>query len=226
VKEKWLGRLDGRHFTAAVRLSLDRDGKHEERRIQVWRDDVGEERERLMARFEEPPDLRGLGLLYLENRGRPNDYFLYQPSLRRVRRIAESVVRADVYGIDLEYLGFGLALIEPADIAEVQIVALGARHVIRLTEVAQRQNQRFEKRIVWLDPDSFVPLRTEHWRQGKVSLLAQTQEIRIVQGVPTPAHVVFTRPLDRESVIMVVEAVDYQMPIPSDFFSTFTLVKE
>ena len=52
-------------------------------------------------------------MLFLEQQTRPNDYFLYQPELRRVRRLPEAVANDDVYGIDLEFLGFGVAQSEP-----------------------------------------------------------------------------------------------------------------
>ena len=80
-----------------------------------------------MARFEEPPDLRGLGLLYIENQDGANEYFLYQPATRRVRRIGQSLAREDVYGIDLEYLGFGLAVGEPTRAESVAPDSLSER---------------------------------------------------------------------------------------------------
>jgi hypothetical protein len=71
VRRNWISRLNGQHFSATVVLILDRQGKREERRLTVWRDDLGPHRERVLARFDEPPDMRGLGLLYLENPDRP-----------------------------------------------------------------------------------------------------------------------------------------------------------
>jgi len=226
VKANWSERLDGRHFTADVLLRIERAGWREERRVRVFRDDEGATRERLLARFEAPPDLKGVGLLYLENAGRPNDYFLYQPSARRVRRIAETLAREDVYGVDLEYLGFGVAQIEPTEVAEAQADVIDDRSVIRLTERATRANPRFEERVVWLDPRTWVALRTEHRRRGATTLVARTEQVRELGGTPTPTRVVFER-LDRaETVTLVVERIDYASPIPDAFFSALRLVTE
>jgi len=85
--------------------------------------------------------------------------------------------------------------------------------------------QRFERRIVWLDPSSWIPLRAEHERDGATTLVARTLGIRDIQGVPTPARVVFERPLDHETIDMEFESVDYEAPIPSSFFSTLELIK-
>ena len=51
VKRRWLGRLEGCHFTATIRLRVQRSGDEEVRKILVWRDDNETKHERLMARF-------------------------------------------------------------------------------------------------------------------------------------------------------------------------------
>ena len=89
VQHRWHSRMDGRHFVAHVRMSVDLGGTLEERRVTVHRDDQGGSAERVLIRFESPPSLRKMGLLYLEQRDRPNDYFLYRPAVRRVRRLTE-----------------------------------------------------------------------------------------------------------------------------------------
>jgi hypothetical protein len=225
VKERWLGRLAGRHFQARIRMAIDSAGQREERLLDVWRDDRGPSRERLMARFEAPPDLKDFGLLYLEHEDRPNDYFLYQPATKRVRRIPERLAREDVYGIDLEYLGFGVAQIERTEIEDVRSDPVEGRPAWRLVERATQPEPRFERRVVWLDAASFVPLRAEHEKDGRTTLIARTEGLREIQGVPTPQRVVFERPLERQTVWMEIEQVDYERPIPAAYFSTLELVK-
>jgi hypothetical protein len=240
VKAAWHGRLDNRHFSARVRLSMDRAGLHEEREMLVWRDDAGGTTERVMIRFEAPPDLRNVGLLYLEHEQRPNDYFLYQPATRRVRRLPETIANEDVYGIDLEFLGFGVAQSEPTEVESLARVPLpssedgagnpsgnrtGNRKVYRLTERALRPNPRFEQRVTWLDPESFVPLRTEHIRAGRTRLLAETLETRVIQSVETPVRMRFRNADGSRRVDLRVESVDYESDVPEEYFSTFALLR-
>lgn len=224
IRQRWLGRLDGRHFTATVGLTLDRDGKTEERKVAVWRDDE-HGRERLMARFEEPYDLRGVGLLYIQNLDRPNDYFFYQPSTGRVRRIAESLAREDIYGIDLEYLGFGFAQREPADVEAVHYEDLGDRRVLCFTQHAHTPNSRFDRETIWIDPSTYLPLQIVRSLHGEAVLRARTDEIKVIQGVPTPIRLSFEREAKQETVILTVEHIDYEATIPDVYFSTFALVQ-
>ena len=226
ARERMLRRLAGTHFTALLRLEIGAADWREQRVIRLWRDDQGAARERVMLRFEAPPDLRGIAILYLENADRPNDYFLYQPAYRRVRRVPEAMAREDVYGVDLEYLGFGGAQLVPTRLESEQRDTLDGHPVIRFSEVAQEPNPRFDRRVVWLDPTNDVPLRMEHERDGEKVLVARTLEIVPVDGLATPKSMLFERLAERKTVSVSVEQVDYRSPIPEEFFSTFRLVKE
>ena len=185
VKQRWHSRLDARHFIAEITLDMDLAGLRETRELRVWRDDEKTENERVMVRFESPPDLRNVALLYLEHDDRPNDYFLYQPAIRRIRRLPETVANDDVYGIDLEFLGFGVAQSEPTEIESMSRVTLRGKATYKLVERATRSNSRFDRRSTWLDADNFVALRTEHERSGRVVLIAQVGAVQEVQGGPT-----------------------------------------
>lgn len=225
TRARWRDRLAGRHFISSVRLRYRYAEKEEERTLSVWRDDDPAGGERLMARFEEPPRLRGFGLLYLEHEGRPNDYFIYQPATGRVRRIPEGTASQDIYGVDLEFLAFGVAQSVLARPERVELVELDGREVYRLEEHAIQANQRFDHRIAHLDRETFVPVRVEHRRADATVLVATTEKVEVVQGIPTPVRTRFVRPREGTEVVMEVESIDYQTPIPGLFFSTLALVK-
>jgi hypothetical protein len=224
VAERWHGRLATRHFSASVRMEMDLGGLREERLMKVHRDDVGG-RERVLVRFDAPPDLRNVGLLYLEHADRPNDYFLYQPAMKRIRRLPQSIADDDVYGIDLEFLGFGVAQSAPTEITGMTREILDGRAMYRLDERASVPNGRFETRRTWVDAQSFVPWRTEHLRGERVVLLAQTLEVQDVQGIATPKRMRFVRPIEKREVLLQVESVDYEAPVSDEHFSALALLK-
>lgn len=228
VQRRWQSRLDGRHFTARVVLHMDLAGLRERRELRVWRDDVAGRDERLLVRFSEPSDLRDVGLLYLERADRPNDYFLYVPSTRRVRRLPPSVANDDIYGIDLEFLGFGVAQTEPTEVVSLERSEASGRSAWRLHERALRANPRFEERVTWIDAESFVALRTEHLRAGERVLAAEAAALRDVDGVSTPMRMSFTsvRGGGERKVELVVESIDYVSAIPDEYFSAMALVRK
>jgi len=225
VQEARRSRLNGRHFTAEVEMEITLDGQREDRLLEVWRDDEGARRERIMARFLAPSDLKNFGLLFVENAGKPNDYFIHQPALARVRRVSESIVSQDIYGVDLEFLGFGVAQSVRSEAESMERSELDGRAVYKLTERALEPNQRFDERVSWIDAATFISLRTEHLRAGKPALIARVTKLETIQGIPTPTRCVFERPGVGEEVRMVVRKIDYEIPIPADFFSTLALMK-
>jgi hypothetical protein len=225
VKKSWHSRLAGKHFSAKVRLSMDMAGIHEERELLVWRTDEAVGAERVMVRFTQPESVRNVGVLFLEQEGRPNDYFLYQPELRRVRRLPEAVANDDVYGIDLEFLGFGVAQSEPTEIAAMKRETLDGRPAWKLTERALRENPRFDERVTWLDSQTYIPMRTEQYRLGKKRLVARTVETRPMGGIETPIRMEFENQAENRRVTLRVAEVDYEAAIPEEYFSTLALVR-
>lgn len=225
IRRAWQSGMDGRQFSAHVLISVKIRGRVEERRLLIWRDDVDGDRERLYARFESPYDLRNLAILYIENGDRSNDYFMYQPELDRIRRISDAVARQDIYGVDLEYLGFGIAQSEPTEVERCEFVEVEDRRLVRVRERAQRWNPRFDTRVNWIDPTTMLLVRTEHYRHDRLRLLGRTVEVGEVQGVTVPKRIVFERPMAEEIVTMVVEGLDFQAGIPPDVFSTLNLLK-
>jgi hypothetical protein len=135
-------------------------------------------------------------------------------------------VSQDIYGVDLEFLGFGVAQSVPCEAQDVRMKNLGGRAVYELTERPLQPNQRFEERITWIDAASLVPLRTEHIRGGKPVLIANVERLETIQGVPTPTVSTFERPGESEKVTMSVRKIDYETPIAPDFFSTLALIKK
>ena len=225
VKRRWHSRLDGQHFQAEILMEMELAGLRESRRLRVFRVDEGSTRERVLIRFESPPDLRGVGILYLENEDRPNDYFLYTPETRRVRRLPETAVTDEIYGIDAEFLGFGVARTVRTKAQSITREEIFGRPAFRLVERALNPNRRFHERVTWVDSETFIPLRTEHIRDGRIVLSAETRQVSSVQGVPTPRHMGFDQPLKGRRVELYVEAVDYRKEISEDVFSVLSLVK-
>ncbi|HKC52582.1 MAG TPA: outer membrane lipoprotein-sorting protein [Myxococcota bacterium] len=225
VKDRWHARLGGKHFSARVKLSMDMGGIHEERELLVWRTDEAVGAERVMVRFTQPESVRNVGVLFLEQQGRPNDYFLYQPELRRVRRLPEAVANEDVYGIDLEFLGFGVAQSEPTEVDGMKRETLDGRAAYRLTERALRDNPRFDERVTWVDAQTYIPMRTEQYRLGRKRLVARTVETRAVNGIETPMRMEFENQAEDRRVLLRVAEVDYEVAIPEEYFSTLALVR-
>jgi hypothetical protein len=136
-----------------------------------------------------------------------------------------TVVDDDVYGVDLEFLGFGAAQSEPTEIRSMRSERVGERAAYRLEERALEQNPRFEERTTWIDAESFVPLRTEHRRRGKTVLVAETRRLGTVQGVVTPLEMYFEKTGEKRQVTLIIDEVEYEREIAEADFSLLNLIR-
>lgn len=217
VQRRWVKRLEGKHYTATVKFGMPGIG---EKRMTLRWDDTNK-RERLLVRFEWPDELRGSSWLMLENNDRANQYYFYSTEraasgarrMRAVRRVNPFA------GGEFDYLGARVAREGHPVAKAVESGVVEGRKAFVLTE--QAEGMHFEERKIWLDADTFVPLRGEYWRGGKKFLIAETEEIREVQGVATPTRIRFTYPNKKEdnsTTVWQVEAIDYNRPILDSYF--------
>jgi hypothetical protein len=219
VQQHWIRRLTGRHYTAIVRNSMKGWG---DRRMTIHWDDT-QRHERLMVRVDFPDEMRGDSWVMLENTSRANEYYIY--STRRAsappRRVPmlrkDSPFAVPAY----DYLGFRVAHYGHPVAKSVTPETIGGRKALKLTEEAK--DMIFERRVTWLDAESFVPLRAEYWRADQRYLVAETEKIETVQGVETPTLIRFTYAAWGNSPELTatwrVESIDYQRPILESFFS-------
>jgi hypothetical protein len=219
VQKKWARRLAGRHFRSTVHYSMPGVG---DRRMTLRWDD-SEKRERLLARVEWPDEIRGQSWLMLENADRPNIYVVYSTKRSSARpRQIKAITRGNPFaGADFDYLGLRVARHGHPVAKSVTSTTVGDRKALRLTEEAT--DMPFDRREIWLDAKTFVPLRGEYWVNDVKYLEAVTEQIDLVQGVETPTLIRFTRPAkkDRPDAVSIwkVESIDYDRPILESFFS-------
>ncbi len=105
------------------------------------------------------------------------------------------------------------------------LVTLAGRRTYRLSERAVKHNARFDRRVTWLDAETFVPMKTEHHRGGELVLVAETTRVETIGGVVTPMSMSFRRIDTLREVELTVDKVDYTTPIPDEYFSVMALVR-
>ncbi len=226
-------RLDGEQYTAEVQFKVVAEARHLQAprewnvKLDVHRDDVGN-RERIHAKLTWPLFARGFAGLSIEDKEDQTraDFFLYVPYMRRVRRVSESWVGHDLQGIDLTHVGFTVSRVQPVTLEAVEQVWYGnpRRRVYKLTERAKNDTEHFEIRYIWVDPDTWIPLATENWDEGRLVLSSKTIEIQEIDGVLTPTHTRFHTPPEGEHGFTVtvdfrVIEIDYKTPVPEKWFS-------
>jgi|AntRauTorcE11897_2_1112592.scaffolds.fasta_scaffold02695_3 outer membrane lipoprotein-sorting protein len=103
--EKVLSRVEdvmkaGEDMEAVEKMTLiDSEGNREVREIKLYQKGTN----KMLMRFLEPADIRGVGVLVLSPEGQSDLIYLYMPAFRRERRIATHAKNKSFMGTDLSY---------------------------------------------------------------------------------------------------------------------------
>jgi predicted RND superfamily exporter protein/outer membrane lipoprotein-sorting protein len=120
-----------------------------------------------LVRFTAPPDVRGTGVLTIEDAAGEDDIWVYLPALRKVRRLAASNKKDSYAGTDFSYgdiIGH-----RPDDWTHrlLREETLDAQPCYVLESVpatdAVRARAGYSKRVWWIRRDNFVAIREEFW---------------------------------------------------------------
>lgn len=168
-------RDDGDNATSVMEMILiDKSGHQRKRSIRSFAKDKGADTQRLMF-FLEPADVRGTGFLTYDfgAANKDDDQWMYLPELRKTKRIAASDKSGSFMGSD-----FSFADMTGRELKEWEFKLLGEKDVrgkktwlIEATPASRAVRDRYgyEKSVVFVRQDIFIPVRSVHWlRDGRL----------------------------------------------------------
>jgi hypothetical protein len=182
-------RDDGDNATSVMEMVLiDKSGHQRKRSIRSFTRDTGPDTQRLMF-FLEPADVRGTGFLTYDfgAANKDDDQWMYLPELRKTKRIAASDKSGSFMGSD-----FSFADMTGRELREWKFELLGEEQVrgkkvwlIQATPASRAVRDRYgyEKSVVFVRQDIFMPVRAVHWlRDGRLKYF-DVKKLRKVSGI-------------------------------------------
>ena len=125
-------------------------------------------------RFEEPADVRGMGVL-IEGQ---SEMYVYVPSLGKVRRVASHAKRQGFMGTDWSYDDMGLINLSPA--FDAKLLSQDEGHVkLELTRKPD-QDIQYDRLIVSIDKANITIDKIEYFENGKA--LKTQERFGLVKG--------------------------------------------
>jgi hypothetical protein len=160
--------------TTVMKITLiDKKGHQDERILRRLDKDRGKDLTSSLTVFEEPSDIKGTALLTRENEGKPNDQWLYLPSLRRMQRIAQARRSGYFMGTDFTYEDMDPENIEDYAYIHVRSETVSSNDcfVIKVvpTDEKRRRSSGYGYRLLWVRKDIFFTVRIEFYdRKNKL----------------------------------------------------------
>ncbi len=140
---------------------------------------------RRVLRFLAPADTKGTVTLLIEQSDADDDMWIYLPALKKIRRLVSDNKRDSFVGSDLT---FGdLIGHKPADwtstLLREETLDGKAVYVIESLprDEAVKSQTGYSKRLLWMDKNSFVTLKTDYWDEtGQLLKSIHVSDVRLV----------------------------------------------
>lgn len=193
------GRTRTREFTI---LRLNTDDKDEEQKFYVY--------------FHLPADVREMVFMVWKHVGADDDRWLYLPALDVVKRIAASDERTSFVGSDFYYedvSGRGL------DEDTHELVETTDTYYILKNTPKNPGAVEFDSYTMHIHKETFIPVKVEYEKGGKVYRVAGVVEVKDVQGYQTVTKSRMTDLNSGSETLLEYATVNYDVGLPEDIFS-------
>ena len=185
---------------------------------------------KILAVFDEPDDILGSRLLFLEKKS-GNDIYLYMPALFKVRRITSDRIASSMYGMDFSYEDFQfmynmMVTAVTEQLADTVINGV-PMYVFAIVPEAGKDSM-YETIYSYFDNRTCVIQKVEFFEPGKKLrkvLTVDPASTRVVNGILIP-HKLQMRDIKKESITkLTVISVTVDPSIKDSLFDP-TLLKE
>jgi hypothetical protein len=221
--------LPKRSSVQSVELrAKDRTGAERSLRAKIYWKRFEDGNPRVLARFSEPADIDGAGLLMIGTGGRA-DLFLYMPEVKKVRRITSQMMKGTLFGTDFSYEDLermqgmqGKAAVERLPDAELD----GTPVKVSATRPPADSGSSYERVVSFVDASTCVPLKIEMYEVGdrlRKVLVAERSEIKQHDGIWIPHKVVMRDLRDDTETALIVHQIEPEAEIADRTFSQTTL---
>lgn len=198
-----------------------KDGNTTERMLDQYTA-VGATSVRTVIIFQKPASVAGTRFLTIQNEGKPEDRWIFLPSLGKVRRVASGEGSGSFMGTDFSYDDISLMNRDPG---------LDAYSILRdetldgkeCRVIEARPNDpgfQYSRMLLWIDKAGSSTLKTELYdRKGELAKVLEIQAYREIQGRLTAVATKMSTVQAKTSTTIFMDIVKYDDPIPASVFT-------
>ena len=215
----------GEDMKARIHMELiDRQGRTRIRELTLLRwDEKDLGAQRYFIYFHQPGDVRRMTFLVWKYPDREDDRWIYIPAVDLVRRIAAEDKRSSFAGSDFTYEDVSGRDVGDDDHRLLREEDLGGRKTW-VVESRPRDRVDYSRRLVWIDQETYLPLREEYYDlQGGRYKVFTAEEIREIRGkkgqaYPTVVRRTMTNEKTGHRTVVTYEDVQYDVGLRKHLF--------
>lgn len=147
-------------------------GQERNRKVEYYRKTDENDADKILMRFLEPADVKGVGLLTIERTDRDDDQWLYLPALKKVRRISSSDQTDNFMGTDFTYEDIRSEKLEKHQYNVIGSETIDGHDCYVIEAIPSTEDQKkesgYSRREIWMRKDIFLTVQTKFFdRKGE-----------------------------------------------------------
>jgi hypothetical protein len=175
---------------------------------------------KVVLRFTEPAEVRGVALLIVNHPERASDQWMYTPEIGRERRIAFQDRSTRFFGTD-----FTFEDLEERDVKQFDYKMLGEDSIegalcwkIESRPKSSKSSQ-YTHSYLWIRKDNYAFARIESFKGEAVIRQLQYGSLRNVQGIWTPHKLDMYDVRRKSRTVLVMDKLQYNVPLKEEDFT-------
>lgn len=210
-------------------FSTDRIGAELESRAKMYWKQFDDDRNRVLMRFSDPPDLRSASMLLVQLGDDRSDMFMYLPELKKVKRISGHMISGSMFGLDFSYEDFERlqGLSTEGETERLPDEEVSGRPAFKLVTVPEPDGDSGYERIVdFVDRESCLILKSEMYENGDRLRKVFTTKVDSIEkrdGRWYALEVSMRDLRDETSTRIVIEQIEVGVEIDRRMFSQRSL---
>jgi hypothetical protein len=174
---------------------------------------------RLVIRFLEPAEVKGVALLITSEPGRAIEQWLYTPAIERARRVAPRSRGSRFYSTDLSFEDLEEGELDASDyIIEGEQDNFGGHSCWRILARPKRPSQ-YDRKIFWVSQSLYVIVRSDLSFDGQLVKRVVAEGHTRKQGVWTPSTIRVFNIKHGGRTVVTLHDVRYDLALPDSRFT-------
>lgn len=163
---------------------------------------------------------KGTRFLQVQNDGKPDDKFIYLPSLKAARRVNSSEGSKSFLGTDATYDDLTTRDVDQDEHTYLGDEAKNGFDCYKIKEDPKESGSQYAYRLTWIDKKTMYPIYTEMYNKaGKVVKTLTVDSITPNSGYDIPMSVTLCDTATGHTTTMAIQKIVIDQPIPARVFT-------
>ncbi len=152
----------------------NRQGQESVRDIRIKTLEVSGDGDKSLSIFDNPRDIKGTAFLSYTHALKPDDQWLFLPALKRTKRIASANKSGPFMGSEFAYEDLTSQEVEKYSYKWLREETVADRPAWVIETYPQYENSGYTLRILWMDQETYQPLKIEFYDRKQALLKTLT----------------------------------------------------